>query len=74
MGIFDAIARVFEFLTFQKKEKIEVMTDEQHKISLKKQEEEKLKVRINFLITQINLTKGEKQQQYIQELRKILAG
>ena len=73
MGIFDAIARVFEFLIFQKKEKIEVMTDEQHKISLKKQEEEKLKVRVNFLITQINLTKGEKQKQYIQELRKILA-
>lgn len=73
MGILDAIARVFEFLTFQKKEKIEVMTDEGHKVSLKKQEEEKLKSRINFLISKINSTKGEKQEQYIQELRKILA-
>jgi hypothetical protein len=73
MGIFDAIARVFEFLTFQKKEKIEVMTDETHKSTLKKKEEERLKIRVNFLITQINSTKGEKQQQYIQELRKILA-
>lgn len=73
MGILDAIARVFEFLTFQKKEKIEVMTDEGHKVSLKKQEEERLKSRINLLISKINSTKGEKQEQYIQELRKILA-
>ena len=73
MGILDAITRVFEFLTFQKKEKIEVMTDEGHKVSLKKQEEERLKSRINLLISKINSTKGEKQEQYIQELRKILA-
>lgn len=73
MGISDAIARVFEFLTFRKKEKIEVMTDEDHKISLKKQEEEKLKAKINLLISKINSTTGEKQKQYIKELRKILA-
>lgn len=73
MGLFNAIAKFFDFLTFSKKENIEIITNEDHKIALKKQEEEKLKVKINFLVSKINSTKGEKQKQYIQELRKILA-
>jgi cell division protein FtsB len=72
-SIIKAISSIFGFLSLKKKQDLIIMTDPDHKIALKKSEEEKLKNEVESTIAEIDKTTNEEQEKYIEKLRKIVS-
>lgn len=73
-SILKAFSSFFTYLGYKKKQELIVMTDPDHKIALKKSEEEQLKNQVEENIKKIDETTNAEQELYIEKLRKIVSG
>lgn len=72
-SLFNAFGKMFEFFGLKQKEKINVISDEDHKKILKRKEEEKLKAKINSTILKVKSTTGHEQEKHLKELQRLLS-